>query len=47
MEKLTEAEILAAIGDPKTVAKELAEFSERMKREGYDPCADIPNTRFF
>lgn len=31
---------MALIGDPKTIAKELAEFSERMKREDYDPLSD-------
>lgn len=40
MEKLTRDEVLDAIGDPAKVAKELAEFSERMKREDYDPMAD-------
>ena len=32
--------ILELIGDPKRVAQELQEFSERMRREKYDPHPD-------
>ena len=31
---------LELIGDPKRVAQELKEFSERMRREIYDPMPD-------
>ncbi len=38
--KLTPEEIRVIIGDPRKVAQEIKEFSQRMRRENYDPHPD-------
>lgn len=40
--KLTPEEIRGIIGYPKEVAQELKKFSERMRREKYDPHPGKP-----